>query len=250
MDKKLVIGKKFWNLSADQFGRTIETKYIVYPALKKLCGIVRDKKILDLGCANGELSLYLGEKGASVIGIDYSPKMIEVASKKAKTKGIKNLEFMVMDIRNLSKLEKVKFDIIIINVVLPHLKQKEDLKKAMKEAAIRLKRKGKLLLAEPHPCFDSLIKKELLNNKRTSSYFHSGKPYEFKIKLTRSGRSIRSIAYHWAIEDYAYAIHTAGLVIKNIHEPKPVRKAALENPEWYKKRMGGYPPYIIFELGR
>ncbi len=103
------------------------------------------------------------------------------------------------------------------------------------------------MLAEPHPCFDSLLKKELFNKKGSTSYFKSGKPYRFTIKLAESGESLESIAYHWTIEDYVFAIQSANLVIKNIYEPKPIKKASVKYPRWYKQRMG-YPTYIIFEI--
>jgi len=46
----------------------------------KECGGVEGKSILDIGCGSGRIALALAAKGAEVLGIDYSPKMIELAN--------------------------------------------------------------------------------------------------------------------------------------------------------------------------
>ncbi len=46
----------------------------------------KPKKVLDLCCGTGDLAIAicrLGEKGIRVVGIDYSPPMLELARKKA-----------------------------------------------------------------------------------------------------------------------------------------------------------------------
>lgn len=50
------------------------------PALTSLLPELKDKRILDLGCGFGEHCIMFIEKGAaSVVGIDISEKMLEVA---------------------------------------------------------------------------------------------------------------------------------------------------------------------------
>lgn len=242
-------GKMFWDKSAPYFGRTENSKYIVYPALKKLCGTFKSKKILDIGCATGELSIDLANKGAKVVGLDYSEKMIEIAQKRAEKKEVKWAKFLVADAKNLEVLATEKFDIIIINVLLPHLETKREIERVLNGVRMRLKNDGQVLLAEPHPCFDYLLRKEIFSKDGETSYFHSGKPYEFRIVLEKSGEKLSSIAYHWTLEDYVSAISNSGLVIKNLYEPKPVKSLAKKSPKLYK-RMTNYPTYIIFELGK
>ena len=248
MSKDVVNGKKFWDKSAKYFGRSASTKFIVYPALKKLCGPLKGKNILDVACATGELSIFLAKKGANVVGIDSSQKMIEIAHQRARKQSLTNIEFLVKDAKKLEIFSKKKFDLIIINILFPHLKIKSDIEKVLKGLTDRLLNGGTILLAEPHPCFDFLMRKEILGGReKTRSYFQSGKPYEFTIEIVDGKKELRSVAYHWLIEDYASAIKSSGLIIKNIHEPRPVKSAALKLPEWYKERAG-FPSYIIFEI--
>lgn len=249
MSKKIQVGHKFWDESAPYFGRTENSKFIVYPALKKLCGRVGGIKILDIGCATGELAIDLASKDAKVVGLDYSEKMIEIARNRAKEKGVRGVKFLVADAKKLEFLAPQKFDLIIINVLLPHLETKKEIEKVLKGVGKRLKGNGRVLLAEPHPCFDHLLRNEIFSKDRETSYFHSGKPYEFRIVVENSGEKLSSIAYHWTIEDYVRAISNSGLIMKNIYEPKPIKSLSKKAPKLYK-RMVAYPTYIIFELGK
>lgn len=47
-----------------------------------------DGQVLELGCGTGRVSLAMAAAGASVVGIDISPLMIEVAQQKATAKGL------------------------------------------------------------------------------------------------------------------------------------------------------------------
>src|SRR5436305_13452051 len=54
-----------------------------------------DERILDLGCGTGHLTRQIADRGASVIGIDVSPDMVERA--RAQYPG---LDFRLMDATN------------------------------------------------------------------------------------------------------------------------------------------------------
>jgi SAM-dependent methyltransferase len=64
------------------------------------------KNILDVGCGTGKHAALLAEKGFSVIGVDLSQEMIEIA----KSKQYKNCEYHFANARDFS-LNK-KFDVI------------------------------------------------------------------------------------------------------------------------------------------
>ncbi|MBA7706362.1 Trans-aconitate 2-methyltransferase [subsurface metagenome] len=59
-------------------------------------------KILDIGCGNGKDTAYLMQKGANVIGVDYSSGMLEEARKHV-AKGV----FIQMDMRSLQLSNEV-----------------------------------------------------------------------------------------------------------------------------------------------
>lgn len=72
---------------------------------------VKGEVILDLGCGTGDLAHQLTEVGATVIGIDQSPNMIEQAKKK-----YPSIEFKVEDATTLGYEEN--FDAVFSNATL------------------------------------------------------------------------------------------------------------------------------------
>ncbi len=75
--------------------------------------------VLDVGCGPGTKSKLMLDKGLSVIGVDFSDKMIEIAQKEAPTG-----DFRVLDIKNIGDLEE-SFDGILAQAVLLHIPKKE-----------------------------------------------------------------------------------------------------------------------------
>ena len=51
------------------------------PAMTKLAGDVRNRRILDAGCGSGPLAKALRDRGANVTGFDSSEAMISLARK-------------------------------------------------------------------------------------------------------------------------------------------------------------------------
>lgn len=47
-----------------------------------------ERSVLDLGCGCGVSSLYMGKQGATVVGVDFSPKRIEFAQKRLSNRNV------------------------------------------------------------------------------------------------------------------------------------------------------------------
>lgn len=102
------------------------------------------KRILDIGCGTGRLSIPLSEMGYKVVGIDTSKEMLDIAQGKVK-KGNKNVFFKKTDMRNY-KL-KDKFDFIVNgDSSITHLLTRKDVMKTLRNIYSHLSEDGILIL--------------------------------------------------------------------------------------------------------
>ena len=82
-------------------------------------GNVENKKLLDIGCGNGEMSMYFARRGAVVTSIDFSETAVKNTLANADLHGVK-VDAFVLDASDINVL-KTKFDIIIGKFILHHI---------------------------------------------------------------------------------------------------------------------------------
>ncbi len=103
--------------------------------------------VLDLGSGAGNdcfiARAEVGEKG-KVLGIDFSPQMIEKARKNATKRGYTNVEFIEGDIENMP-LPANSIDVVVSNCVLNLLPEKD---KIFKEIYRVLKKEGHFCISD------------------------------------------------------------------------------------------------------
>ena len=87
----------------------------------RVLGDLRGKRILDVGCGEGENTLLLAKLGAMVTGIDVSPKAIELGSARAKASGLGGMTNFICSPIEAANLPDGYFDIIWGDNVLHHL---------------------------------------------------------------------------------------------------------------------------------
>lgn len=99
---------------------------------------------MDYCCGLGQISLQLASHGASVIGIDISPKSVETAGQLLADAGYsEQSRFAVMDAEKL-EFPDDSFDVIVCSGVLHHL----DTSRAFPELSRVLKPSGKIICIE------------------------------------------------------------------------------------------------------
>ena len=96
----------------------IGLSYNKFNKLKNYNKILKGIEILDLGCGGGLICEPLSRLGASLTGIDYINKNIEIAKKHAKISNL-NIVYKTQDLLNIN-LNK-QYDIILMLEVIEHI---------------------------------------------------------------------------------------------------------------------------------
>ncbi|TNE47374.1 MAG: methyltransferase domain-containing protein [Deltaproteobacteria bacterium] len=84
-------------------------------------------KVLDIGSGLGGAAFYLADKvGATVVGVDLSSVMVEIASERTKLNGYNSVSFKLADVRDMEWPEN-HFDLIWSRDTLLHVPNKDEL---------------------------------------------------------------------------------------------------------------------------
>lgn len=199
------------------------------PTILTMAGDVRGKRVLDVGCASGGLSAMLVERGASVVGVDLNPRLVERARERLGGRA----QFYVADIAApMPFLEPGSFDIVTASLVLHYL---ADWGPPLGEFARALRPGGLLLISTHHPAHDGTIA-------------DPPAPYFETVLLTdtwrKGGRDFQVRFYHRPLSAIVDALADAGFLIERIPEPLPDRQAFAANPALYERMSRG--PWFLF----
>lgn len=107
-------------------------------------GNVQGKRILDLGCGLGEVSIFFALKGAKVTAIDLSRPMLDVVQALAKRYKVK-VNTKQATVENLTLSNKERFDVVYVGNLFHHV----DIEKTMVGILRVLKPNGVLVSWDP-----------------------------------------------------------------------------------------------------
>ena len=158
---ELSIIKKYWQNTPGSFSEKYQTNFLklaspvnlfLYLRRKevlKLAGSIKGKKILDVGCGSGVFLLEFIKMGATVVGIDYSQKMLSMAEAELKLYKISRNKYKLIlaNATNLP-LNNKSFDLVLATGLTDYMTDQDDLK-FLQEAVRVLKPNGSLIVSFP-----------------------------------------------------------------------------------------------------
>jgi len=114
-------------------------------AMEQMLPDVSGLRVLDVGCGTGRTSRYLAERGASVVGVDFSARAIEIARERSPGS---NPSYRVQSVFDLN--DSGVFDLALSwGVVTVACRSREELHDVLRRIAGALRPGGKLLVCEP-----------------------------------------------------------------------------------------------------
>ena len=211
--------RDLWNRVADDWRRQVgedgDANRILNsdPVLWQFAGDVKGLTVLDAGCGTGYLSKKLCDRGARMIGIDFSERMIEIARAHYPA-----IDFRVDSCTELRTLADASFDLVIANYVLMDTL---DLHGTLHAFHRVLKTNGMAVLVFSHPCFPQERATVSRNGDEITyrwdfSYFEQRKC----IDPPWAHFTSEFIWFHRSLSDYWKAFRAAGFVVVDFEEPR------------------------------
>jgi ubiquinone/menaquinone biosynthesis C-methylase UbiE len=103
-------------------------------------------RVVDLGSGNGQISLPLAQRGATVLAIDVSPAMVRSLREQARREGASTLHTLAVPIEELV-LPDASVDLVVSSYALHHLRD-ADKARLISSAARWLRPGGRIVLAD------------------------------------------------------------------------------------------------------
>jgi len=235
-----------WNASYKEDGDT-QRKYLL-PFNLFDSYLENTNFILDAGCGAGYMSRHLASRGKQVVGIDNSHSQITLAKEKILEKNDR-IQYFHASLTNLSLLRNFHyFDAAICTTVLENIK---DYKKAISEIGKYLEPGGVFILSIIHPCFsmkDMITVRIPIDGVRIEDVKHweINNYYLRGVSLINySSLPAPTITFHRTLEDYCFALNSAGFYIRTMLEPCPKNNQIDLDPQLLKSRSNRIPRFLV-----
>jgi SAM-dependent methyltransferase len=220
---KDTVSIKSYDEMAKYYENYVDTKpwnaYYERPAVLSLLPEIKNKKILDAGCAGGWYTKYLLDHDADVMAIDVNKNMVEITKRRTQNK----CPVIQADLNNkLDFIEDNSLDVVLASLVLHYLKNFEN---AFEEFNRVLKMNGEIIFSIHHPLMEFVYFKredymatELLEDEWTMG--------EEKIKVQ---------FYRRPLNKTLQPLINNGFYIENILEAEPTKEFKEKLPEAYER---------------
>jgi SAM-dependent methyltransferase len=223
---------------AERYTETVKTKphnaYLERPAIRALLPDIRGGRVLDAGCGPGTNIPWLIERGArEVVGIDVSPKMIEIAGRET----IPNRTLFVADMNQpLDFLAADSFDLVFASLVVHYI---DDIGTLFAEFARVLHPGGWFVFSTHHPQGD---------------YEHHPGDYFETIFVSEQWRSFSEKPvtvpfYRRPLGAITEALTNAAFVIERLTEAQPTEEYRQVDPEGYENARQ-HPSFLCIRAQR
>jgi 2-polyprenyl-3-methyl-5-hydroxy-6-metoxy-1,4-benzoquinol methylase len=200
----------------------------IMPHFLRLLGDISGLTVLDAGCGQGYLSRILASRGASVTGIDISPKLIHIAREQDPEHLI---SYRVADLCRLLPEYHQHFDLAASHFVFNDV---YDYRGFLSTLANLLKPGHRLVLSMNNP-YSYVVRGHVRD------YFATGKPYSYR-GMAEEGVKVHF--YHHTLEEYLDACFAAGFQLQHLLDiPTPVATYKLQSDTLMKP--GYHFPYFM-----
>lgn len=186
-----------------------------WETLQKLLPDFLGKRVLDLGCGYGWHCIYAMEQGAaSVVGVDISEKMLEIAREKTKFPQVEYRKLPIEDI----DFPAESFDVVISSLALHYIASFDAVAKKVQAC---LKSGGAFVFSVEHPVFTAYGSQDWYYDEQGNILHFPVDHYYIEGKREASFLGEAVVKYHKTLTTYLDGLLTNGFELCRVVEPKP-----------------------------
>lgn len=234
-----------WNDAADDWvAHADENDYrllFLMPRMLALLGDVRGRRVLDLGCGEGGYARELVRRGATVVAVDGSERLVAVARERAEAAGL-SIEHHRRNANHLEGLPDADFDLVLAAMSLMDV---EDYPGSVREAHRVLRAGGELVMSISHPCFTPHGARWLRDESGVATGYVVDRYFDRRAAPERITARFRVpvLRRHQTLEDFIAAPLAAGFALAELHEPQPTPAEIAEAARFERLTR---VPYFLF----
>ena len=157
-----------------------------------------EQTILDLGSALGDVCFLLAPRVKEAIGVDASPRALELARARARDRGLRNVRFIQGDVADLSAIPEGSVDVAGAFDLLEHVDD-ETVRRMLRSLSRVLKPGGRFVAYTPNrEHYVERFKARRFLLKQFPEHIAVRRPREVRKLLEGEGWRVRSVRYSTA----------------------------------------------------
>lgn len=207
---------------------SVYNDYYERPVMYSLLGEVKARRVLDAGCGPGHYAEWLVEHGATVLALDASPKLVQMAKRRLRG----TAEVRQADLNEpLDLIETASFDLVLCALVLDYVRDWERLFADFHRILVE---GGRLVFSVHHPFFLDLKVEANVGDNYFSVQQLEEDWLAFGLKIP---------AYRRPLGAMSSALWETGFMIERIVEPEPIEACKDLYPQHYEQ-LSKHPVFL------
>lgn len=225
------LGESNYEDFADRYAEGVGTKphnaYLERPATLSLLPDVTGLRVLDLGCGPGHYAEELLRRGADVVAVDVTPRMVELARERV---GDRATVLRADAGEPLAFAEDATFDVVLAALMLDYI---DDWRPLFCELARVLRPGGRFVFSTGHPFMDFWLVRERVN---PDTVYYARELFSYP--WSTWGEPVKHmVSYRRPLSEIVMPLAEAGFLIEELLEPLPTEDYRSAAPEGYAKLL-------------